>query len=55
MDKLYNHSFLVLAGAHALTRTHYLVNEQQLLSKSGGDVQPLLLGTVVVVDLFLNG
>lgn len=55
MDKLNYHSLLVLALPHALTRTHDLVNQQQLLGESGGDVEPLLLGTVVVVDLLLDG
>lgn len=55
MDKLNYHSLLVLALPHALARTHDLVDEQQLLGEGGRDVQPLLLGTVVVVDLLLDG
>lgn len=43
------------AGAHALARSHDLVHEQKLLGEGGGNVQPILLGDVVVVDLLFDG
>ncbi len=55
MDKLYNHSLLILAAAHSLSSPHDLINQQELLSESRGDVEPLLLGAVVVVNLLLDG
>ena len=48
-------SALVLVAAHALSGPHDLVDEEQLLCEGGGDVEPLLFGAVVVVDLLLNG
>jgi hypothetical protein len=48
-------STLVFGGTHALAGSHDLVNKQQLLSKGGSNVEPLLLGTIVVIDLLLDG
>ena len=43
------------ACAHALSSSHDLVDQQQLLGQSWSDVQPILLGDVVVINLFLDG
>lgn len=41
------------ASSHPFARTHHLVHQQELLGEGWGDVEPLLLGAVVVEDLLL--
>jgi hypothetical protein len=52
-----NHLSVLHLGAwpHALPGPHDFIDQQQLLGQGGSDVEPLLLGAVVVVDLFLYG
>jgi hypothetical protein len=43
------------SAAHALASPHNLIDQQELLGEGRGNMQPVLLGDVVVVDLLFYG
>ena len=52
-----NHLSVLHLGAwpHALPGPHDFIDQQQLLGQGGSDVEPLLLGAVVVINLLFHG
>ena len=53
---MYHRSYIHshLASAHSLASSHDLVDQEKLLGECWGDVEPLLFGAVVVVDLLFH-